>query len=53
MTQEQLDAAYALLNLLDSDANAQADAAIYGNWYTHLNDHLKDALTDDEEDTDD
>ena len=46
MNQEQLEAAYALLNLMDADAVAQADATIYGDWYTHLSDHLVDALAD-------
>ena len=46
MNQEQLEAAYKLLNLMDADAVAQADAAVFGNWYRHLSDHLLEALED-------
>ena len=50
MNQEKLEAAFALLNLMDADAVAQADATIYGDWYSHLSDHLMDALSDLDED---
>ena len=46
MNQEQLDAAYALLNLMDADAVAQADAKTFGDWYKHLSDHLIEALSE-------
>ena len=46
MNQEQLEAAYKLLNLMDADAVAQADAETFGNWYSHLSDHLLEALED-------
>ena len=46
MNQEQLDAAYALLNLMDADAVAQSDAKTFGDWYTHLSDHLLEALSE-------
>ena len=46
MNQEQLEAAFKLLNLMDSDAIAQADAKVFGDWYTHLSDHLIEALED-------
>ena len=46
MNQEQLVAAYKLLNLMDADAVAQADAETFGNWYSHLSDHLLEALED-------
>ena len=48
MNQEQLEAALKLLNLMDADAVAQADAEVFGNWYEHLSDHLLEALGDDE-----
>ena len=50
MNQEQIDAAYKLLNLMDADAVAQADTKTYGDWYTHLSDHLMDVLSDLDED---
>ena len=46
MNQEQLEAAYKLLNLMDSDAIAQADPELFGSWYQHLSDHLLEALED-------
>ena len=46
MNQEQLEAAYKLLSLMDSDAAAQADAKVFGDWYSHLSDHLLEALDD-------
>ena len=46
MNQEQLEAAYKLLNLMDADAVAQADAKTFGDWYSHLSDHLLEALED-------
>ena len=46
MNQEQLEAAFKLLNLMDADAEAQADAEAFGNWYSHLCDHLIEALED-------
>ena len=47
MNQEQLDAAFKLLSLMDADAVAQADANTFGNWYEHLSDHLMEALDTD------
>ena len=44
MNQAQIDAAYKLLNLMDADAVAQADATIFGDWYSHLCDHILEAL---------
>ena len=46
MNNEQLEAAYKLLSLMDADAAAQADAAIFGDWYNHLCDHVLEALED-------
>tara|TARA_B100001175_G_scaffold316033_1_gene328939 strand:- start:696 stop:839 length:144 start_codon:yes stop_codon:yes gene_type:complete len=46
MNQEQLKAAYKLLNLMDSDAVAQSDTELFGSWYQHLSDHLLEALED-------
>ena len=46
MNQEQLNAAFALLKLMDGDAVAQADASVFGDWYTHLSEHLIEALDD-------
>ena len=46
MNQEQIKAAYKLLSLMDADAVAQADTKIYGDWYTHLSDHLLDILSE-------
>lgn len=46
MNQEQLEAAHALLSLMDADAIAQSDAQTFGDWYTHLSDHLIEALED-------
>ena len=46
MNQEQLEAAYKLLSLMDADAIAQADAKTFGDWYRHLSDHLLEALED-------
>jgi len=47
MNQEQLEAAFKLLSLMDADAVAQADAEVFGNWYTHLSEHLMEALDND------
>ena len=44
MNQEQLEAAFKLLNLMDADAVAQADAEVFGNWYEHLSDHVLEAM---------
>ena len=33
MNQEQLKAAYKLLNLMDSDAVAQVDTELFGSWF--------------------
>ena len=46
MNQEQLKAAYKLLNLMDSDAVAQSDTELFGSLYQHLSDHLLEALED-------
>ena len=46
MNQEHLEAAYKLQNLMDADAIAQADAKVFGDWYTHLSDLLLEALED-------
>ena len=47
MNQEQLEAAFKLLKLMDAHAVAQADAKTSGNWYQHLSDHLLEALSSD------
>ena len=44
MTDEQLKAARALIQLMDGDEVAQAHAETYGNWYEHLTDLMADEL---------
>jgi len=44
MNEEQLKAAAKLLTLMDADEVAQADAETFGHWYSHLTDHLLEAL---------
>jgi hypothetical protein len=46
MNPQQLDAARALILLMDGDEVAQADASVFGDWYSHLTDHLLEALED-------
>lgn len=46
MNEEQIKAAVKLLNLMDADAVAQADANVFGDWYSHLCDHILEALDD-------
>lgn len=43
MNQQQLDAAHTLILLMDGDEAAQADASVFGDWYSHLTDHLLEA----------
>ena len=49
MNQEQLEAAYKLLNLMDSDAVAQVDTELFGSWFNScLTTSLKHWRTGDE-----
>ena len=42
VNQDQIKLAMALLQSMQDDPVAQADANIYGNWYEHLADQLSD-----------
>lgn len=42
MNKKQTAAALQLVALLEGDLEAQANAALYGNWLEHLSDHLAD-----------
>jgi hypothetical protein len=46
MNPQQEAAAHRLLALLESDPEAVADCNSYGNWFTHLVDHLSDLEID-------
>ena len=46
MNQEQIAAIRHLVSLMDGDEVAQADANLYGDFYTHLTDFLSDIDTD-------
>ena len=46
MNAEQIAAMRHLIQLMDGDEVSQADAQVYGDWYTHITDHLSDILTE-------
>ena len=42
MNKEQTAVALQLVALLEKDLEGQANCQVYGNWYSHLTDHLAD-----------